>query len=74
MSRAKPTEAQVLAVLAKRRGGVMTYVIRNGLQMDGVGNFETRDVLTVCRRLERAGKVKLVHTNYAVMLCWDMVE
>lgn len=72
MSRPRPTDDQVLAALAKRRGGVMTYVIRNSLQMDGVGNFETRDVLTVCRRLERTGKVKSVHTSYAVMLCWDL--
>lgn len=68
------SQEQVLeAVWEHGRSGKMTYVLRNILA-EGRPNLTTPPILRALRRLEKAGKVERVRTNYAVQLCWAPVE
>ena len=82
-SRLAQYEGAVLEAL-HRHGRAATYVVRNCVEspsswLDGrlvIGRgptLTTAQVLRVLRRLERQGKVRQAPTNYAVMLCWELV-
>lgn len=72
----RPSEADIdAAILAYLRSerwrcGQVTYVIRNALQMDKVANLKTYQVCYRLAKMEAAGKVERVPSNYAVMICW----
>jgi DNA segregation ATPase FtsK/SpoIIIE-like protein len=70
-----PSDEQILQAMRARPGGIMTYVVRNILDMElGFRAVKTTAVLSRLKRLERAGRVKRVPSGYAVMLCWAIVE
>ncbi|MDW9478658.1 hypothetical protein GOB57_08065 [Sinorhizobium meliloti] len=63
------TDEQVLAAL-KESPRSATYVIKNILrEVDRA--VTTPQVLRALKRLQKAGKVREVPTNYAVMLTWE---
>jgi hypothetical protein len=79
VSIAKPTDAEILAIVRRYANGVMTYVVRNILaSKPWVGDthsqvYQGLRTDFIRRRLialEKAGKVKRVRSGYAVMLCW----
>lgn len=79
MSIAKPTDAEILAVVRRYKSGIVTYVVRNILASKPRGS-ETHaqhsprlDTAFVRRRLnamEKAGQVKRVPSGYATMIRW----
>lgn len=66
----KPSDAELLAQLRRWGNRSPTYALRNGLCMGGF-NVETPWVLRQMKRLERAGKVERVPSDWAVMLVWS---
>lgn len=75
MSRPKPTEIQVCAVLYTRGSGMMTYHIRNCIESDyKLRRLETRDVLAALKKLERVGVVIRIPSSYARQICWKLVQ
>lgn len=81
---AKPTDAEILAIIPPTGAGVMTYVARNILAMaprKEWGAIHKRayrklDTAFVRRRLialEKAGKVRRVPSCYATQICWSAV-
>ncbi len=87
MSRAsiapKPSDEEILSVLAACGGRTMTYVLGNVLR-SAPGTFTTgkhkrayKGISTAFIRrrmlaLEKAGKVRRAPTSYAVMICWEI--
>lgn len=80
---ARPTDEQILGVVASYGVGVMTYVVRNILASKPCEwrkeaprpAYRNLDTAFVRRRLiamEKAGKVQRVGSNYATQLCWSL--
>jgi hypothetical protein len=65
-----PRDEDILAIIAERPQGTLTYVIRNGLRQDGKGEFPTSWILRRLQRLQRQGKVERVPTPYAAHASW----
>lgn len=64
-------DAAIVAAMAARPSGTMTYVIRNILSMEhGYRTIATPTVLRRLKKMERAGEVERVPSGYAVQLCW----
>ncbi|MDR6144981.1 hypothetical protein QE363_000774 [Sphingomonas sp. SORGH_AS870] len=81
MTIAKPTDAEILAIVRRYANGVMTYVVRNILASTPRGPeshaqpYPRLDTAFVRRRLmamEKAGQVKRVRSGYATMICWSI--
>lgn len=70
----KPTDAEIKAQIMYWGSQQMTYVIRNGLSMDGHKGLKTDWVRRQLERLERAGQVKRVPSVYTRQICWALVE
>ena len=70
----KPTDAEIKAQIMYWGSQQMTYVIRNGLSMDGYKGLKTDWVRRQLERLERAGQVKRVPSVYARQICWALVD
>ncbi len=70
----KQTDAEIKAQIMYWGSQQMTYVIRNGLSMDGHNGLKTDWVRRQLERLERAGQVKRVPSVYARQICWALVE
>lgn len=69
LTKALPTDDDILAATREWATSSMTYVIKNRLRSKGF-RVETPWVLRQMKRLERAGRVQRVSTNFAVQLCW----
>ncbi len=69
MTRPKPTDLEILAAVTDWGNQTCTYVIRNRLVSKGYA-VRTPWVLRQMKRLERAGKVVRVPTNYLVQITW----
>jgi hypothetical protein len=68
-------DAQILAAMAARPEGIMTYVIRNILDREhGYRGLKTADVRRRLMKLERQGIVARVASSYAVQLCWKIIR
>ncbi|WP_375292438.1 hypothetical protein [Sphingomonas melonis] len=64
-------DAAIMIAMATRPAGIMTYVVRNVIEMEhGYGSVSTATVLRRLKRMEAAGVVERVRSSYAVMLCW----
>ena len=72
--KSKPTDAEIKGQISNWGPQQMTYVIRNGLSMDGHKGLETDWVRRQLVRMERAGEVKRVPSVYARQICWALVE
>ncbi|MFN3677277.1 MAG: hypothetical protein ACK4TC_14995 [Sphingomonas pseudosanguinis] len=78
MSIAKPTDAEILAVVRRYQSGIVTYVVRNILaskprEETHAQPYPRLDTAFVRRRLiamEKAGQVKRVPSGYATMIRW----
>lgn len=69
------TDSQILAAMAARPHGIMTYVIRNILASEhGYRGLKTAAVRRRLMRLERQGVVARVWSSYAVQICWKRVD
>lgn len=67
-------EKAILEALTWRISGYPTYVLRNWLPRDMRTCLSTPQVLYHLKKLEAAGKVERVPSNYAVMICWRVKE
>lgn len=56
------------------RGGMMTYVIRNWLDMDKGFRVTTDQVRKALVALEEDGRVRRVPSNYSRQICWQWVK
>lgn len=70
----KPTDTEIKAQILNWGSQQMTYVIRNGLAMDGHKGLKTDWVRRQLERLERAGQVKRVPSVYARQICWALAD
>ena len=70
----KPTDAEIKAQIMYWGSQQMTYVIRNGLSMDGHKGLKTDWVRRQLERMERAGEVKRVPSVYARQICWALAK
>ena len=72
--KSKPTDAEIKGQISNWGSQQMTYVIRNGLSMDGHKGLETDWVRRQLVRMERAWEVKRVPSVYARQICWALTE
>lgn len=70
----KPTDTEIKAQILNWGSQQMTYVIRNGLAMDGHKGLKTDWGRRQLERLERAGQVKRVPSVYARQICWALAD
>lgn len=70
----KPTDAEIKGQIISWGTQQMTYVIRNGLAMEGHKGLKTDWVRRQLQRLEKAGEVKRVPTPYARQICWALAD
>lgn len=68
----RPTDQEILDLLADRPNGMMTYVIRNWL--DHHDKLTTAAVLRQLKAMEKAGKVCRKPSPYAVQICWAIAK
>jgi hypothetical protein len=82
---AKPSDAEILSLIRATTAGLMTYVVRNMLEMAPrpewgaihKRGYRKLDIAFVRRRLmamEKAGKVRRVPSSYATQICWSAVS
>ncbi|HEX7856007.1 MAG TPA: hypothetical protein VF503_20180 [Sphingobium sp.] len=65
------SDEKILTVMKCRPAGIMTYVIRNILDMEhGYRGLKTSAVLTRLKRMESQGRVERVSSQYSVQICW----
>lgn len=64
------SDDQIIQVL-KSHGRCMTYVVANWLS-DFDKKIDTPAVLRRLKKLEKAGKVQRVKSNYKTQICWDI--
>lgn len=71
-SKPYPSDDDIVRVMTKwgRGSGDATYVIANGLKMDGYFVESTTAIRKSLERLERRGRVERVPSNYARDICW----
>lgn len=67
------SDEQILSVLRERKGGVMTYVIRNVLS-PGRPHLGTTQIRRALQRMEKAGLVRRVSSVYAAQICWSLID
>lgn len=65
----KPTDEEILAVLAKRTS-MITYHLANCLQRPREQHCGTSWLLRQLKRMEKAGLVQRVKSNYLAQICW----
>lgn len=65
----KPTDDEILTVLGKR-SSMMTYHLANCLQRPREQHCGTSWLLRQLKRMEKAGAVQRVKSNYLVQICW----
>lgn len=69
-----PTDGEIMDLIVVRSGAILpTYYLKNILRA------KFRDITTpwLLRRLkamEKAGRVRRVPSDYAVMICWDVAS
>ena len=68
----KPTDEQIIQVLADY-GNCMTYFVTNVLRRK-YWPLDTAYILRRLKKLEAAGKVRRVKSNYAVQICWEAAQ
>ncbi|MFJ3410590.1 hypothetical protein [Pseudomonas protegens] len=69
-----PTDAEIKDQITTWGTQQMTYVIRNGLAMNGHKGLKTEWVRRQLVRLERSGQVKRVPSVYARQICWALAD
>lgn len=69
----KLTDDEIVAELSKRHN-MMTYHLANCLTPTGKQYCKTAWLLRQLKRLEKAGKVIRVRSNYAVQICWAVAS
>ena len=72
--KSKPTDAEIKGQISNWGPQQMTYVIRNGLSIDGHKGVKTDWVRRQLERMERAGEVKRVPSVYARQICWALAD
>lgn len=65
----KPTDDEIIQLLADY-GNCMTYFVTNVLRRK-YWPLDTAYVLSRLKKLEAAGRVKRVKSNYKTQLCWE---
>ncbi|WP_196093819.1 hypothetical protein [Citrobacter sp. Res13-Lact-LER2-35-b] len=68
----KPTDEEIIQLLADY-GNCMTYFVTNVLRRK-YWPLNTGYILRRLKKLEAAGKVRRVKSNYAVQICWEAAQ
>ncbi|MFJ2455411.1 hypothetical protein ACIOWK_27365 [Pseudomonas protegens] len=69
-----PTDAEIKGQIITWGSQQMTYVIRNGLAMNGHKGLKTDWVRRQLQRLEKSGEVKRMPSPYARQICWALAD
>lgn len=72
---AKPTEQEVITAF-ERREEYMTYHLANVITANRgyKDKVTTPQVLRLLKKMEIAGRVKRVRSNYAIQICWSLTN
>lgn len=68
------TDDLIIATMAARPSGIMTYVIRNILSLEHGVNVPTAKVRRRLQRLEQRCEVCRVSSSYATQICWALPD